>query len=193
MGDEKKALGKIEKALDRIAKQQDELCARIGTIEAKIDGLGAGADAADDSLLVFLDRFRAGEALGETSIGAWIEVCQDPCLRGGLRTVQTREGSHARLLEQRIKELGSSPSFEIPEAIFDASMTAVGTTDKTDAEKLLGFVQQFPDVDAAIQPILDQADKCGDDIETASLLRTIAVDERATLEFLGEACALLNP
>ena len=46
---------------------------------------------------------------------------------------------------------------------------------------------------AALKPIFDLADRLDDDQETQSLLRTIAADERSTLEFFHEACALLNP
>ena len=113
------------------------------------------------------------------------------CLRGGLRTVQMREGMHARLLEQRIKELGGSPSFEIPEAIHRKVMESVGDPDKSDAQKVLEFTQQFPDIDQALAKIYQHADTA--DEETQSLLRTIAQDERSTLEFLCEACGQLNP
>jgi hypothetical protein len=36
------------------------------------------------------------------------------------------------------------------------------------------------------------ADRLDDDPETQSLLRTIAQDERSTLEFFQQACQLLN-
>ena len=72
-------------------------------------------------------------------------------------------------------------------------MEQAGNAERSDAEKVLEFVKRFPDADAAVRPILDLADRLDADPETQSLLRTIAQDERATLEFLGEACALLNP
>ena len=151
------------------------------------------SDAARDEVIGFLDQFRAGEALGETSFGAWIAVSDTACLRGGLRTVQQREGMHARLLEQRIKELGGTCSAEVPEAIYNAAMEQSGSREKSDAQKLQEFVARFPDCDAALKPIFDLADRLDDDPETQSLLRTIAQDERSTLEFLSEACQLLNP
>ena len=100
---------------------------------------------------------------------------------------------HAVLLEQRIKELGGSPSFELPEAVFEAAMKGSADASKTDAEKILGFVTQFPDCDAALKPIYDMADRLDHDPETQSLLRTIAQDERSTLEWLSETCGQLNP
>jgi hypothetical protein len=46
--------------------------------------------------------------------------------------------------------------------------------------------------DAALRPIFDRADRLDRDQVTQSLLRTIARDERSTLESLREACALLD-
>ena len=186
----KAALDKIEKTLTTLANQQSEICERIAGLERAI-----GSQSAPDAgkLIQFLDQFRAGEALGEASLGAWVEVCDTPCLKGGLRTVQAREGSHARLLEARMKELGGSPCFEIPDAIYEQAMKESASRELSDAEKVMNFVTRFPDCDAALQPIFEMADSQDGDPETQSLLRTIAADERATLEFLHEACALLNP
>ncbi len=188
--DPEKTLGKIEKQLTKICQQQEEIVRRLDGLEA---GLGSsGAAISQEALIAFLDQFRAGEALGEASLGAWIEVSDTACVKGGLRTVQQREGMHARLLEARLKELGATPSFEVPEAIYEKTMKGAADPDKKDAEKVADFVKQFPDVDAAIQPILDISDKLDHDPETQFLLRTIAQDERSTLVFLKDACQLLN-
>ncbi|MFP6606001.1 MAG: hypothetical protein VCC19_05450, partial [Myxococcota bacterium] len=155
-------------------------------------GSGSGESMSHEALISFLDQFRAGEALGEASLGAWIEVSDVACVKGGLRTVQQREGMHARLLEARLKELGATPTFEVPQVVYDQTMQSAGDPNKSDPEKVADFVKQFPDVDAAIQPILDIADKLDHDPETQFMLRTIAQDERSTLEFLQDACQLLN-
>lgn len=142
-----------------------------------------------EALCLFLDQFRAGEALGEASLGAWIAVSTTPEIRGGLRTIQQREGFHARLIEERMRELGATPQFEIPAAVSEALLKGAGDPARSDREKLQEFVQRFPDVGAAIQPICDVADRLEGDPETRSLLRSIAQDERATLEFLHGLCA----
>jgi len=180
-------LARIEKSLEKLADQQADLCAQVARLAGKLDH----SPQSEESLIEFLDQFRAGEALGEASLGAWIAVSDTECLRGGLRTVQMREGMHARLLEQRLKELGGSPSFEIPEAIYNSVMQSAADPDKSDAQKVLEFTQQFPDIDQALAKIYQHADRADD--ETQSLLRTIAQDERSTLEFLAEACGQLNP
>ena len=150
------ALKRIETCLEQLSEQQGEICSRLAKLEAS---LVAKPQASRKELLTFLDGFRAGEALGEASLGAWIEVCTTDAVRGALRTVQQREGMHARLLEARLKELGGSPRIEIPEQRYTQTMEAVGTTEKSDLEKLQSFTQRFPDPDAVIQPILDMAGK----------------------------------
>lgn len=189
------ALRRIEKALTKLAKQQTEICERIGGLEERASARGdsGSSGVSQKDVLAYLDGFRAGEALGEESLAEWVSVCTTDCLRGGLRTVAEREGMHARLLEQRIRELGGTPRAETPKEVREAVMKQSGSTEKTDAQKLAEFVSRFQDIDAALKPIHDFADRLDDDQETQSMLRTIAQDERATLEFLNEACALLNP
>ena len=124
----KDPIEKLEKTLKKLVKSQDEIAERLGRIESRLDAAG-GASAPDcEEVIRFLDGFRAGEALGEASLGAWVAVSTTPCLKGGLRTVQCREGMHARLLEERIKELGGSPQSEIPQAVYDAAMTGAAST-----------------------------------------------------------------
>ncbi|MFQ5697609.1 MAG: hypothetical protein ACE5IL_04905 [Myxococcota bacterium] len=183
-----KALKRIEKALVGIREDLAELCARVDALASR-DPASAPAPA---ELLAFLDQFRAAEALGEASLGAWIDTCTTDCLRGGLRTVQMREGSHARLLEQRMKELGGSPEHEVPEQVQRAVMESVASRDKSDLEKLGELVTQLGDPGRALQPIFEMADRLEGDPETQSLLRTIAQDERSTLDWLCESHALLS-
>ena len=197
MSDKEKILQRIEETLARVDIRQEALCNEVAALRDRLDGASTterdtGGGAAQQDVIRFLDQFRAGEALGEASLGAWIAVCEDPCLRGGLRTVQQREGFHARLLAERIKELGGTPSHEIPEDVYQKLMDDAATTDKSDAEKLRDFVAQFPDPDATLRPITDLADRLTDDPETAGLLRTIVQDERSTLDFLCQVCTQLN-
>ena len=184
-------LKRIEKTLSRLDRRQEEIADRLARLERQLASTSPAAST--EEVIRFLDQFRAGEALGDASLGAWIAVCSTDCLRGGLRTVQMREGFHAKLLEERIKELGGTPSFEVPQAVQESVMQGTASTDKSDAEKVKEFVSRFPDVDAALAPIHNLADRLDADPETQSLLRTIAQDERSTLEFLHDACRQLNP
>jgi hypothetical protein len=105
------ALKRIEDGIAKLAAQQADLCARLEALEQQ--RTGAGSSLSKETLLKFLDGFRAAEALGEESHGSWIEVSDYPMLRGGLRTIAQRESMHARLLEQRIVELGGTPTLRI--------------------------------------------------------------------------------
>jgi hypothetical protein len=186
------ALRRIEEAIGKLSDQQAQIWERISGMEGRLAKLGSGAELDGQRLLDFLDKFRAGEALGEATLGAWIAVSDTACLRGGLRTAQRREGMHAQLLEERLCELGGEPRHEVPAAEREKMMKDYASTEKTDAQKLFEFVQRFPDIDVALKPIHDIADQLDDDQETQFLLRTIAQDERSTLQFLTDACALLN-
>jgi hypothetical protein len=192
----KEALSRIEKAIETLCEAQGQLTEEVRSLASRVEAVASGSangGVTQEKLLEFLDQFRAGEALGEAGLGAWIATCKTECLKGGLRTIQHREGFHSRLLEERLKELGGSPKFEIPEAIVSGYMESVGSEERTDEDKLRDFVKQVgTDIDKALKPIHDIADGLDRDPETQSLLRTIAQDERSTLEFIGQACELLG-
>ena len=178
------ALGRIEKALA-------SLTAEVAGLREQVDALrGDGGALTSREIQDFLDQYRAAEALGEAAFGAWIATCRDACLRGGLRTAQLREGSHARLLEARLKELGGSPRCELPESVHESFFGVLASAEKTDAEKLECFFAQV-DTEQVLRQLGEKADRMGRDVETQALLRTIIDDERATLAFLREACELL--
>ena len=191
-GGKRDALERIQSQLDAICAGQAEICARLERLESAGLQASARAGASREALVSFLDQFRAGEALGEASLGAWIEVSDLACVKGGLRTVQQREGMHARLLEARMKELGATPCFEIPDAVQEKVMRDAADPGKPDVRKVAEFCARFPDIDAALKPIHDMVAKLGDDPETQFLLQTIAQDERSTLEFFQQANELLS-
>jgi len=187
------ALKRIEKGIAQLATQQEAICERLAAVEGHVAKTASGFAATHDEVVQLLDGFRAGEALGEASIGAWIDVCTTDCVRGALRTIQQREGMHAKLLEQRLRALGAEPKVEIPAADVEQAMKGLGSTEQSDAQKLLEFAQRFPDPDLLLKPIYDMADRLDHDQETQWLLRSIAQDERSTVALVHEACALLNP
>lgn len=183
------ALSRIEQTLARLCQRQDEILERIARLEAHAP---AGGPPSRGEVIAFLDGFRAYEALGETSVGAWIARCSTGCLKGGLRTIQMREGTHAHLLEQRIKELGGTPTFEVPEAAQREKLECLGSDSLSDLEKLEEVVAMYPSVDAVVGPIEAFAARLSDDLETQSLLQTIAQDERSSTSFLIDACTQLR-
>ena len=67
-----------------------------------------------------------------------------------------------------------------------------GGTDCGDAEKIAQLVGEFGDGEAALKPLVDFTDRLNDDPETQFLMRTILQDERSSVQFLNDACKLLN-
>ena len=193
-----KILLRLEETLAQVMRQQEAICAELVSVRERVDALGERREAAasgtptQGELLRFLDRFRAGEALGAETTRAWIEVSDVACVKGGLHVVAEREGMHARLLEGCIRAHGGTPRYEIPEAVCDQAMKRVSDRSRGDAAKVLEFVERTGDAEQALAPIYAMADRLDEDPETQSLLRTIAQDERSTLEFFQQACKLLN-
>jgi hypothetical protein len=175
-----------QEALARIEKAVEALAAEVAGLREGLEALRGSGPLTAREIVDFLDRYRAAEALGEAAFGGWIAACQDACLRGGLRAAQLREGSHARLLEARLKELGGSPRYEMPEELQSRFFGVLCATDQTDAQKLDCF---FAQVNAAevLRELGERADRMDRDPETQSLLRAIVEDERATLAFLQQA------
>jgi hypothetical protein len=174
------SLQRLEAALEKLAEEQSELAKRISRLESR--ELRALDSSPRERVIAFLDQFRAGEALSELSLGAWIAVCKDSELRGALRTVQAREGSHARLLGERIKELGGAPRYEVPEPTYTQVMAGSASLEIDDAEKVRAFVARNSDPVLALASVHAIADRLDHDPETQALLRAIAQDELATLE-----------
>ena len=188
----------LEETLAHVVRQQEAICAELVGMRERVDTLaerqsapGTGAPPRAE-LLRFLDRFRAGEALGEATTKAWIEVSDVACVKGGLHVVAQREGMHARLLDDCIRAHGGAKRYELPEAVCAEAMKRISDRTRGDAAKVLEFVQRTGEADKALEPIYKMADRLDDDPETQALLRTIAQDERSTIEFFTQACQLLN-
>lgn len=185
-----KQLAKIESLLASVCETQNALCEKLEVLEQRV--ARSNGEATCEETVAFLDQFRANEAAAANWIGAWIENSDIACLRGGLRTVQQRETIHAELLENRIKELGGSCTYKIPEADRKRYLETYGGTACSDAEKVKALVGEVGDVDAFLKPFDDFSSRLDGDPETQFLLRTIVQDERSTIQFLNDACALLN-
>ena len=173
----------------------DELVSRIKALEARpTDSLDSAdqthSDAEDDrrhaDLIARLDAYRAAERSGARTLGAWADLSDDAALVGGLRTAAAREDKHATLLEQRLVELGGNPAAEIPDSIarYNAAITDPGATD---IERLGLLIGRFPDIDEAIAPLTEFIESIEGDELTQELLRSICVDELATLRWAHDA------
>lgn len=178
-------------ALSRIEAAIAGLCEEVGAIRTRLDNLDGGkGPMSTPEIIEFLDGYRVAEATAAAGFGAWIATSDTECLRGGLRMVQLREAAHAKLFEERIKELGGSPKAEASEELEAFLIGMLGDPDKSDAEKLQAFAAQAGDP-KVIEQLEGFAARMGGDEETQFLLRAVIQDERASVEFLHQACELL--
>ena len=180
----KDTLAGIEKAIAG-------LCAEVGAIRQRLDSLDGGSGPMSTAEIIeFLDGYRVAEATAAAGFGAWIATSATDCLRGGLRVVQLREAAHAKLFDERIKELGGSVKAEASEELEAFLIGTLGDPDKSDAEKLQSFAAQAGDP-KGIEQLEGFAARMDADQETQFLLRAVIQDERASIEFLNQACELL--
>jgi hypothetical protein len=104
--------------------------------------------------------------------------------------LQLREASHAKLFEERIKELGGSPKAEASEELEAFLLGTLCDPSKSDVEKLQAFAAKAGDP-KVLEQLEGFAARMDADQETQFLLRAVIQDERASLEFLNQACELL--
>ena len=90
----RKTLARIEACL---ATLRDE----VSAIRQDLEVLAGGSEPMDrDEIIEFLDRYRAGEAMAATGLGAWIAASDTPGLRGSLRAIQ--HGRNAPFARHRL-------------------------------------------------------------------------------------------
>ena len=144
-----------------------------------------------DAIVSFLDKGRAAEANGALTFGNWANVCKTDCIRSGLRMIAEREAYHARIFENRLRELGAearavpnSASLKVKECASDPNMT--------DNAKLLQLDAALSNPDELIRPIFEFVDRIKEDMETKEALKLFAEDELSSAKWLKYACAALN-
>jgi hypothetical protein len=169
---------------------------------AEIEGNGNGASGGfrafgktykseRDAIVSFLDKGRAAEANGALTFGNWAKVCKTDCIRSGLRMIAEREGYHARIFENRLRELGAEARAEAsPESV--KIRECASDPDMTDNAKLLEFDAVLRDPDDLIRPIFEFADRIEEDLETKEALKLFAEDELSSTKWLKYACMTLN-
>lgn len=144
-----------------------------------------------EGVATMLDRFRAGEANGETAFRGWEKTCTTDCIRSGIRMIAEREGYHARIFERRMKDLGvdckaqiTEASLKITEYLSDPSIN--------DNQKLLYLNSLAPDVDAFFKPVCQISENIKDDLESKELFKLYVQDELSSAKWLQYACEALN-
>lgn len=170
--------------------------------EAQMRELQAGAGtyvfngkvyASEREMLVqFLDEYRCAESFAAEYLKCWSEVSDQECVRGGLRVIQQREAYHAKLLEERLRELGGVPQCTVSPQRREQEMAFYASKDKTDAEKLRYVAKQIQDLPKVLRFITDVIDQIQEDQQSKELLRSLVQDEYSSGNWLLEANRLLN-
>jgi len=136
-----------------------------------------------------LDTFRAAERAGADALARWIDVCEDPRLRGGLRVIRARDRGHAALAEARLRALGGRPSATIGREL-EALCEVVGDPGVSDRSKLGMLLSRFPA--GGDPPLASLIRRVAGDVETRVLFEAIGEDERVTLSWLRRMRATLG-
>ena len=145
-----------------------------------------------EMIVALLDEYRCAENFASEYLGCWNEVSDQECVKGGLRVIQRREAYHAKLLEDRLRELGGSPQCTPTAAQRNKEMGVYAAKDKTDAQKLQYVAEQLKDVPKALSFITDVIDQIQEDQQTKELLRSLVQDEMSSAQWLLEAHQLMN-
>jgi len=175
--------------LARIEETLTALCGEMAVVRSKVEALeGAKGQMSKAEIIEFLDGYRAAESCAASAFGAWIAVSDTPCLRGGLRAVQMREAYHAKLFEERIKELGGSPKAEM-DSQSEEFLMSLGDS-RSDAEKVDSFMSTAANP-KVIEQLEAQAARMAGDEESQFLLRCVIEDERASLALVRQAHEML--
>jgi rubrerythrin len=157
------------------------------TFEAEMAALEQGRAA----IVSFLDKGRAAEANGALTFGNWAKVCTTDCIRSGLRMIAEREDYHARIFENRLRELGAESRAKVSEE-GRKIMECASDPNMADTAKLLQFDAALGNPEELIRPIFELADRIKEDLETKEALKLFAEDELSTAKWLKYACAALN-
>jgi hypothetical protein len=134
-----------------------------------------------ERLIGFLDAFQSAERAGAGALGRWIDACDDPRLRGGLRVIRARDERHAALALSRMRALGGMPRADVSRDL-GAICAVVADPGVSDRSKLAILLTRLPADGRG--PLADVARDIEEDAETRALLETIGEDERAGLAWL---------
>ena len=143
------------------------------------------------AVIAFIDNARANEFCAGLAFPKWAAVCKTDCIRSGLSMIAERESYHARVFEQRLKELGAEKQAVEAEEV-SKFHEYFGDTNISDGDKLLRLTALFPNPKEAVSFIGEFAEKLKDDQQTKEMLKLFQQDELSTTTWLMESCAALN-
>ena len=145
-----------------------------------------------DRIVHLLQIYRSTENFNAHYLPLWAEASPDEGMKGGLRIVQAREGVHARLMKERLRELGETSFVEVSEERRARDIPFFASRERSDLEKLRVLVHLLEDTDAFFKPIADLIDDIKEDLHSKELLRTILDDEYASVKWFGHMYQMLS-
>ena len=145
-----------------------------------------------EMIMNLLDEFRCAENFASEYLNRWIQVSDQECVKGGLRTIQQRETFHAQLLETRLRELGGVPQCTVPTERREQELKFYASADKKDLEKVQSIAERIKDPAVVLKSITDVIDQITEDQQSKELLRTLVDDEMSSIKWLLEACQTLS-
>lgn len=149
-------------------------------------GYQGKADPSERERIVhLLQAYQSTEHFNAHYLPLWAEASGDAGMKGGLRLIQAREGVHARLIRERLRELGETSFVEVPQARRDRDVPFFASRERGDLEKLAFLGHVFEDVADFFKPIVDLIGDIEEDAQTRELLRTILDDEYATVQWFA--------
>src|SRR5215510_2079265 len=145
-----------------------------------------------EKIMHLLDQYSCTEGFVAEYLPRWIEVSSNEAVKGGLRTVQSREAAHARLMKARLLELGGTRHYSIPTERREKEIPFFAAPEKKDVEKLQALATLFGDPEEFLKPVTDLIKEIQADQQSKELLRTIIDDERASIGWLVEMYKTLS-
>lgn len=139
-----------------------------------------------DYIVHLLQAYRSTESFNAHFLTMWAEATADEGMKGGLRMIQAREAVHARLLRQRLRELGEHTIIDVPPERYDRDVPFFASPDRSDLDKLAFLGHLFEDIDDFFKPITDLIVEIRGDFRTREMLRTILDDEYATVKWFAQ-------
>src|SRR5271155_2364554 len=113
----------------------------VGELERGATANGKPSERA--AIIKFIDEIRANEACSAQAFAKWVQACKTDCIRGGLGMVAEREAYHARVFEQRLRELGAAPQAKEAQGVAEFHQYFPDQA-LSDPEKLLRLTAGFP-------------------------------------------------
>lgn len=146
---------------------------------------GAPDPSERDRIVHLLQAYRSTENFNAHYLPKWAQASTHEGMKGGLRMIQAREGVHARLMRERLRELGETTFIEVSQERYDRDVPFFASPERSDLDKLAFLGHVFEDVDDFFKPITDLIEATKEDLQTREMLRTILDDEYATVKWFA--------